>query len=71
MKGEVRYSNYPLPWKEYLTCYKVLRAYVLSYVQLFAPLFVGFSMQEYWSGLLFPSPEYLPDAETEPRSPEL
>ena len=65
-------------WKEYLTCYEVLRARVLSCVQLFAtpwivacqaPLFVGFSGQEYWSGLLFPSPEYLPDAEIESRSP--
>ena len=26
-----------------------------------APLFMGFSRQEYWSGLLCPSPEDLPD----------
>ena len=26
-----------------------------------APLFMGFSRQEYWSGLLFPSPGYLPN----------
>ena len=25
------------------------------------PLFIGFSRQEYWSGLPFPSPEDLPD----------
>ena len=30
-----------------------------------------FSRQEYWSGLLFPSPGDLPDLRTEPRSPEL
>ena len=36
-----------------------------------APLSMGFSRQEYWSGLPFPSPEDLPDTETEPRSPSL
>ena len=35
------------------------------------PLSMGFSKQEYWSGLPFPSPEDLPDAGTEPRSPAL
>ena len=32
---------------------------------------MGFSRQEYWSGLLFPSPEDLPDPGIEPRSPAL
>ena len=32
---------------------------------------MGFSRQEYWSGLLFPSPGDLPDPGTEPRSPAL
>ena len=36
-----------------------------------APLSMGFSRQEYWSGLPFPSPGDLPDAGTEPRSPAL
>ena len=36
-----------------------------------APLSMGFSRQEYWSGLPFPSPEYLPDSGIEPRSPSL
>ena len=52
-----------------------------SHVQLFAtpwtgqigscqaPLSMGFSRQGYWSGLLFPSPEDLPDLGTEPGSP--
>ena len=31
---------------------------------------MGFSRQEYWSGLLFPSPD-LPDPGTEPGSPAL
>ena len=51
-----------------------------SHVQLFVtpwtvarqvPLSVGFSRQEYWSGLPFPSPGDLPDPGIEPRSPTL
>ena len=33
-----------------------------------APLSMGFSRQEHWSGLPFPSPGDLPDPEIEPRS---
>ena len=36
-----------------------------------APLSMGFSRQEYWSGLLFPSPGNLPDPGIEPGSPVL
>jgi len=39
-----------------------------------APLSVGLPRQEYWSGLLFPSPENLPDLGIKPPSlvsPEL
>ena len=36
-----------------------------------APLSMGFSRQEYWSGLPFPSPEDLSDPGIEPRSPAL
>ena len=52
----------------------------LSRVRLFAtlwtvahqaPLSIGFSRQECWSGLPFPSPGDLPDAGIEPRSPSL
>ena len=44
---------------------------VFSCVQLFAtlceaPLSMGFPRQEYWSGLLFPSPGDLPDTGIEP-----
>ena len=35
------------------------------------PLSMGFSRQEYWSGLSFPSPGDLPNSGTEPRSPKL
>ena len=52
----------------------------LSRVQLFAiswtvayqaPLSMGFSRQEYWNGLPFPSPEHLPDPGIKPGSPAL
>ena len=52
----------------------------LSRVRLFAALWtvayqaspsMGFSKQEYWSGLPFPSPGDLPDPGIEPRSPAL
>ena len=51
-----------------------------SHVQLFAASWtvthqalqsMGFSRQEYWSGLPFPSPGDLPDPGTEPGSPTL
>ena len=29
---------------------------------------MGFSMQEYWNGLPFPTPGYLPDSGIEPES---
>ena len=52
----------------------------LSHVQLFvtpwtvacqAPLSMGISRQEYWSGLPFPSPGDRPDPRIEPGSPTL
>ena len=36
-----------------------------------APLSMGFSRQEYWSGLPFPSPGDLPDPGIKPASPAL
>ena len=53
---------------------------LLSRVRLFATPWtvaheaspsMGFSRQEYWSGLSFPSPGDLPNPGTEPRSPVL
>ena len=52
----------------------------LGHVQLFvtpqtathqSPLFMGSPRQEYWSGLLFPSPKDLPDPGIKPLSPAL
>ena len=51
--------------------------WLLSYIQLFAiprvvacqaPLSMGVSRKEYWSGLPFPSPENLPDPGIKPKS---
>ena len=36
-----------------------------------APLSMGFSRQECWNGLLFPSPGDIPDPGIKPRSPAL
>ena len=36
-----------------------------------APLSTGFSRQEYWNGLPFPSPENLPNPGIKPASPAL
>ena len=36
-----------------------------------APLFMGFSRQEYWNGLPFPSPGDLPNPGSKLRSPAL
>ena len=58
----------------------VNRVKLLSHIQLFAtawtvayqaPQSMGFSRQEYCSGLPFPSPEDLPDPGMEPGSPTL
>ena len=55
----------------------VYRAQSLCHVRVFAspwtvahqaPLFMGFSRQEYWSGLPFPSPGDLPDPGIKPRT---
>ena len=67
-----------------MVCYWVLKVKVkvklLSRVRLFATPWsvayqaspsMGFSRQEYWSRLPFPSPEDLPNLGIEPRSPAL
>ena len=64
----IKYANVPL--------YRMKNS--LSHVRLFvtpwtvgayhAPLSMGFSKQEYWSGLPFPSPEDLPNPGIEPGS---
>ena len=62
----------------YFTVLPLVLVKSLSRVRLFAtpwmvayqaPLSMGFSKQEYWSGLPFPSPGDLPDPGIEPGSP--
>ena len=61
-----------------LNYYKKVKVKSLSRVRLFAtpwtvayqaPTSMGFSRQEYWSGLPFPSPGDLPDPGIEPWCP--
>ena len=67
------------PWRT-VSLHIVSEVKLLSCIQFFATpwsaasqasLSMGFSRQEYWSGLPFPSPRDLPDSGIEPRSPML
>ena len=67
-------------WARVETLSQMSSVCVLSHVQLLespwtvahqAPLSVGFSRQEYWSGLPLPSPGDLPHPGIEPTSPAL
>ena len=67
----------PLPFASLLSSI-ICEVKLLSHVRLFvtpwtvahqAPPSLGFSRQEYWSGLPFPSPGDLPNPGIEPRSP--
>ena len=62
------------------SCIEKVKVKSLSRVQLFAtpwtvayqaPLSMGFSRQQFWSGLPFPSPGDLPNSGIEPESPAL
>ena len=75
-KGETKLNmpDIPLPLGR-----MSMLCYVLSHIWLFvtpwttacqAPLSMGFSRQEYWSGLSFPPPGDLPNTGTEAESPE-
>ena len=55
-----------------LSCFSHVRLFATLWtVVCQAPLSMGFSRQEYWSGLPFLSPGDLPDPEIEPGSPAL
>ena len=80
-KRNKRHQNWKERSKTIIFCRGHETLYVLrhfSHVQLFvtpwtvacqAPLSLGFSQQEYWSGLPCPPPGHLPDQGTEPMSP--
>ena len=87
VSARARCNNLPLTLEGFfflflffLTSSISLKVKSLSRVRLFAtlwtvahhaPLSMGFSRQEYWSGLPFPSPGDLPDPGIKPRSPAL
>ena len=53
-----------------LSCFGYVQPFAMPWtVAHQAPLSLGFSRQEYWSGLPFPSPGVLPDPGIEPASP--
>ena len=67
-----------IPWLQSPSAVILVKVKSLSCVQLFvtlwtvayqASLSMGFSRQEYWSGLSFPSPGHLPNPGIKPRSP--
>ena len=55
-----------------LSCFSHVQLFVILWtVDCQAPLSMGFSRQEYWSGLPCPPPGNLPHPGTEPRSPTM
>ena len=55
-----------------LSCFSCVQLFVTLWtVDCQAPLPMGFSRQEYWSGLPCPPPGDLPDSGIEPTSPAL
>ena len=53
-----------------LSCFIHVQLFVILWtVAQQAPLSMGFSRQEYWSGLTCPPPGHIPDPEIEPASP--
>ena len=63
-KKEIRYLDYGrVQIRSLVIC---VSAQSLSHIRLFATLSVGFSRQEYWSGLPFPPLRDLPNPEVEP-----
>ena len=53
-------------WKSFTHVQHFVTPWIVTHQ---APLSLGFSREEYWSGVAFPSPGDIPDPETEPRSP--
>ena len=69
MQTLYRLSHYSSVWVKSFTCVWLFAIpWTVAYQ---ASQSMGFSRQEYWSGLPFPSPGDLPDPEIEPGSPAL
>ena len=61
-----------LTWTSCLVAQSCLTLFVTTWtVALQAPLSMGFSRQEHWSGLSFPFPGHLPNPGIKPESPAL
>ena len=72
VKHDQRKSRIEKKLKEEKICLVVSRLFATPWTVAYQALpSMGFSRQEYWSGLPFPSPGDLPDPGTEPRSPAL
>ena len=55
-----------------LSCFSCVQFFLTMWTVAYqAPLSMGFSRQEYWSGLPFPTPGDLPELGMEPVSPAL
>ena len=66
-------ENFPIPSHAYVSIFpfktgKQLQVMTLWIIACQAPLSMGFSRQEYWSGLSCPSPRDLHDPEIKPTS---
>ena len=70
--GLFSYSHFWISYNESMCAFSVMSSCLRSpwTTAHQAPLCVGFSRQEYWSGLPFPPPGDLPDPGTEPESLE-
>ena len=62
-------QKFPLTLPQILICYLevIMTPWIIAHK---APLSMGFSRQEYWSGLPFPSPVHLPNPGIKAGSPE-
>ena len=78
LENNLQQNNENYTSVNFVVCIFFLKVKLLSRVRLFAtpwtvayqvPPSMGFSRQEYWSGLPFPSAGNLPDPRIEPESP--
>ena len=71
MLAQMMSMKFPIAWSE-VKSFSHVRLFVTPWIVAYqAPPSMGFCRQEYWSGLPFPSPVYLPDPGIEPGSPTL
>ena len=67
-----RFFFFNLKWKVKVKSLSRVRLFATSWTAAHqVPPSMGFSRQEYWSGLPFPFPGYLPNQGIEPRSPAM